>query len=379
MLRSSTLRCGKASRLQVGQVPMLACPLHKSASSRELRKLPPGPYFVSPKLDGIRCVWNKDGAFTRRRHKLHGLRHIAQVLKPVFKLDPTLVLDGELYSRALARQPGGFEKVMSVVTSLRQKQRQPTSDRDRSTTTLADFAKMEYHVFDVQRMNATNSKSKQLPRVIPRSSPFPDRLVGLICLFRHPSLRTATQRQVVMVPHRKVANIHGARRELRYNLQRGVEGAVMRAQSNKYVPGKRSDTMIKLVPWHDTEYRVLRLIIGHRPVAAVSRKLSPKRSTRSKATVKSKSKQQNKGVATNPKRRLTVKMVECITKNGTVFRAHVGVSHEVRQEWMKTAARSPKGYLGVYATVRYPRLTPRGVPRFGVVKAMRGRSGQWFL
>lgn len=54
------------------------------------------PVLMQKKMNGFRCVITKDGAFTRTGEKYHNVKHIIEELKPVFSLNPDLVLDGEL-------------------------------------------------------------------------------------------------------------------------------------------------------------------------------------------------------------------------------------------------------------------------------------------
>jgi DNA ligase-1 len=72
------------------------------------------PAFVQPKLDGIRCLiylHNNQIIFQSRQNKLfEPFTHLLPDLEKIFKLHPTLILDGELYCHGL-----GFENVTSMV------------------------------------------------------------------------------------------------------------------------------------------------------------------------------------------------------------------------------------------------------------------------
>ncbi len=54
------------------------------------------PVFIQPKLDGVRCIFTKDGAYSRTGKQFHNLRHIELMLERFFKVQPNAVLDGEL-------------------------------------------------------------------------------------------------------------------------------------------------------------------------------------------------------------------------------------------------------------------------------------------
>jgi len=72
--------------------------------------------FVQPKYDGIRCVINRQGAWSRKGEPIITVPHILQSLEPVFAEYPNLVLDGELYSHSLKDD---FNKICSVVKKLK--------------------------------------------------------------------------------------------------------------------------------------------------------------------------------------------------------------------------------------------------------------------
>ena len=57
------------------------------------------PVFIQPKLDGVRCVFTKDGAYSRTGKQFHNLRHIELRLAKFFDKNPFAVLDGELYNQ----------------------------------------------------------------------------------------------------------------------------------------------------------------------------------------------------------------------------------------------------------------------------------------
>ena len=68
--------------------------------------------FMQPKLDGIRCLISKDGAFTRTGKEIKNIQHIRRKLKPFFDTHKDHILDGELYNHKLKDD---FEKIVSCV------------------------------------------------------------------------------------------------------------------------------------------------------------------------------------------------------------------------------------------------------------------------
>ena len=97
------------------------------------------PAFIQPKLDGVRCLFDASGAFSRAGNQFMNVDHIEQALKPFFAKNPTAVLDGELYNHGLKDD---FEKIISLV-----RKKKPT-DNDK-----AEAAELvQYHVYDIASM-----------------------------------------------------------------------------------------------------------------------------------------------------------------------------------------------------------------------------------
>jgi len=117
--------------------------------------------FIQPKLDGVRCIFTKDGAYSRTGKQFHNLRHIELRLKNFFELHPFTVLDGELYNHALRDD---FEQIISLV-----RKQKPTDEDRRNAQHL-----IQYHVYDAiaegpnynDRLNWLKSQRKLFNNVI---------------------------------------------------------------------------------------------------------------------------------------------------------------------------------------------------------------------
>ena len=104
------------------------------AASYEDNPTPIG--FSQPKLDGIRCIVNKDGMWTRAGKAITSCPHIFESVKSVFTRFPSVVLDGELYNHDLK---DNFNKITSLVRKLK------STEDD-----LAEAAQVvQYHVYDI--------------------------------------------------------------------------------------------------------------------------------------------------------------------------------------------------------------------------------------
>ncbi len=121
--------------------PMLA---HKFDINRVDYTQPDG-YYIQPKLDGIRCVFTANGAWSRNDKKFMNLKHIEMALKPFFEQQPDVVLDGELYNHKLKHD---FEKIVSLV-----RKQKPTEEDRRNAQHLIQF-----HVYDYFSMNSHYEK-----------------------------------------------------------------------------------------------------------------------------------------------------------------------------------------------------------------------------
>ena len=119
--------------------PMLAYPV--SSKPIDYSK----PVFIQPKLDGVRCVIQRDRsmmynniitAYSRTGKEWKNIDHILEQLKPFFRKYPNVILDGELYNHDLKDD---FEKIISLVRKTK-----PT-DEDR----IESAEMVQFHCYDI--------------------------------------------------------------------------------------------------------------------------------------------------------------------------------------------------------------------------------------
>ena len=94
------------------------------------------PVYIQPKLDGVRCVITKDGAFSRTGKQFKNIAHIELSLKSFFDQQPDVILDGELYNHDLKDD---FEKIISLV-----RKQKPTDDDRLDAKNLTQFHCYDY-------------------------------------------------------------------------------------------------------------------------------------------------------------------------------------------------------------------------------------------
>jgi len=179
------------------------------------------PVFIQPKLDGVRCIFTKDGAYSRTGKQFHNLRHIELKLERFFKVQPNAVLDGELYNHALRDD---FEQIISLV-----RKQKPTDEDRRNAQHL-----IQYHVYDI----------------IAEGPSYEDRLNWLL------SSKYLWSNVVIPVETHKV-NKYEEAANMHYDgfLKQGYEGSILRL--NGSYEQKRSYNLQKFKDFSDDEATIV--------------------------------------------------------------------------------------------------------------------------
>lgn len=287
--------------------PMLAA----GWESHGLKKYSPnGDVMVSNKLDGIRCVAlfdekNKDIHFMSRTGSvLESCDHLVPALRPLFKRDPELVLDGELYTHLHFKD---FQEVFSAVRTTRE---------HRTPEVHALQKRLEYHIFDMMYFSPTVTK-------LPKDAGFAQRLAYLKDHVKGPMLR------VVDAEMTKASQVDGLMEKA---MKAGYEGIMIRDPNSLYTHGKRSVNLLKHKKMFDSEYEIIRAVEGKGKFAGM------------------------------------VGAFICKTPSGKQFAANPSVSEVLRKDlWKKRDS-----YVGQMGTVQYQELSRDGVPRFPILKCVRG-------
>ena len=178
--------------------------------------------FIQPKLDGVRCIFTKDGAYSRTGKEFKNLAHVKYDLADFFKKHPNVVLDGELYNHALKND---FEKIISLV-----RKQKPTDQDARDAENL-----VQYHVYDATHsmLHDVNYEDRfnWLTRYLP--------IAATMTLIKNTVVESQDEAKMLHDVH----------------LAQGYEGSMLRL--NKKYEHKRSYSLQKFKDFSDTEATIV--------------------------------------------------------------------------------------------------------------------------
>ena len=116
----------------------------KPMLAHDFTKTPVTSGYTQPKLDGIRCIANNKGLFSRQFKEIVAVPHIAEALEKFCETFPGITLDGELYNHELKSD---FQKITSLVRKT----------VNLGEAELAESKEMvQYHVYDCFDSNNTD-------------------------------------------------------------------------------------------------------------------------------------------------------------------------------------------------------------------------------
>jgi len=175
--------------------------------------------FIQPKLDGVRCIFTKDGAYSRTGKEFKNLVHIKYDLTDYFRKHPNSVLDGELYNHALKND---FEKIISLV-----RKQKPTDQDARDAENL-----VQYHVYDTIAEGVNyEDRFNWLTRYLP--------IAASMTLIKNTVVESQDEAKMLHDVH----------------LAQGYEGSMLRL--NKPYEQKRSYNLQKFKDFSDTEATIV--------------------------------------------------------------------------------------------------------------------------
>ena len=194
------------------------------------------PVFIQPKLDGIRCIMTADGCYSRNGKKFMNVQHLyTKAIQDLFKVNPLLVIDGELYNHDLR---DNFEKIVSLV----RKQKPKPEDRKEARKLI------QYHVYDF--VMAYKGKLDLIESDMNR---YEKRMHQLVCSDMY-------GKHIRYVPSRGVHSLDKAKEIHNDFLEKGYEGSILRLDG-PYKCGRSYDLM-KFKDFSDTEAKIVDWVEG---------------------------------------------------------------------------------------------------------------------
>ena len=289
----------------------------KPMLAHDYTKRPQSQGWSQPKLDGIRCIADKNGLWTRSGKEITSCPHIWDAIGPILQRNPNMVFDGELYNHELKED---FNKITSLVRKVK------TTEADR-----AEAAKLvQYHVYDCYDHDQPNLTFNQRDRLFTNIF----LLVQDNKIVSSESTKSTTyealsdtqprvQDVIKLVEALRANDQEELDSMYRYYLEQGYEGQMVR-NSTPY-EFKRSKNLLKRKEFITEEFRVVEVLEGSGNWAGYAK-------------------------------RFVLEMAD-----GTQFGSNVRGSQEELRALLH-ADEQP-----TWATCRYFELTPDGVPRFPVV------------
>lgn len=168
-------------------------------------------WWISEKLDGVRAYWNGKCFYSRLGNAFYAPSWFTK------DLPKNMTLDGELFGGR-----GAFQSTVSIVKNAE----------------CDDYKKIKYHVFDSPCLE---------------SKPFEERIQAIKDYFEEKKPKYG-----VFVEHTKCTSKKQLDDMLKYVLDRGGEGLMIRKPKSKY-ERTRSNTLLKIKKFYDAEA----VVIGH--------------------------------------------------------------------------------------------------------------------
>jgi DNA ligase 1 len=199
--------------------PMLA---HKWKEHKDKVDWSKGAY-ISPKMDGVRCILQKNGATSRNGKCFPAFPHILRELKPLFDENPSLILDGECYTHKLRKD---FDKIISLAKTLK-----PTNED------LVESEKyLQFWIFDCPTIEGGfHNRYNTLKELL---KPYKDNKWIKLC-----------EHKLIKSPDDIEPNLQGW-------LVRGFEGIMINTYDGLY-ENKRSYNLLKYKQFIDEEFEIV--------------------------------------------------------------------------------------------------------------------------
>jgi len=184
------------------------------------------PVYAQPKLDGIRCIADAKGLWSRKGDRIVSCPHIEKALAPYFAAIPGLRFDGELYNHELK---DNFNEITSLVKTLK-----PSPEHLAKTAEI-----VQYHMYD-SPMNGVDLFHARFSRIydVVNEVGKPLVIVPTMPIFAEKALDTWYEEWLAM----------------------GYEGQMVRIDGE--YEEKRTNKLLKRKEFKDSEFVVLEILEG---------------------------------------------------------------------------------------------------------------------
>lgn len=219
--------------------PMLAKPYSDITKTEIFNKT----YYGSRKINGVRALlyWDGSNICTSSRGSIsydlvmdHIITH--PLLIKLFQANPTLILDGEIYKHGWT-----LNKISGIC---------------RSQKTAYDGEPLEFYLYDIADLNM--SFAERVAKL--------NKIKKLLNLSFDPEREwKEDELKIQLVPQELISGLDNMMQLHNKYVSEGWEGLVIRLATAKYGPGKRTNDMIKIKIYKDSEYKIVGLSEGLRP------------------------------------------------------------------------------------------------------------------
>lgn len=211
-----------------------------------------GDVFDQPKLDGVRCIINQRGMWTRKGKPIVAAPHIWEAVRPVFQQKADLVLDGELYNHE-------YHDRLNKISGLVRKTKLTAAE-------LEETSILQFHSYDCAGSDPSE-RIDELDRYnswdFPHDADFFDRFHRL---WHHPIISSIWNNEDIpsclhLVETRQPRNREELEQHAQEDLERGYEGTIVRRANAEY-ENKRTKNLLKWKNFQDKEFPIIDIIEG---------------------------------------------------------------------------------------------------------------------
>ena len=211
--------------------PMLAEPFLKATKAKDVNLLD-GTWIAQTKYNGVRCLSQRTGLFSRKGESYVSTPHIIADLVEFFDLYPDAVLDGELYNYNLRQQ-------LNRLVSLCRKSKSVTADElAESEEKVRNYVYDGYGFEGVTEETPYEERKAVIDEIVPKYSKH----------YRHvPSYTFSNQEELDAIYNREIDDFQ--------------EGLILRKRNSPYVHA-RTRNLVKMKPTDDAEFIITDITEG---------------------------------------------------------------------------------------------------------------------